>query len=112
MIARHILDEVSDVVQQRGNDERRRRAGDLREVRGLQGVLGHRDALAEIGARTAPVKDGENFVGDVHERCLRVEFAAQQRRLANTRCRASGSSRANGAGSFADENAVRPCRVR
>jgi hypothetical protein len=66
-IVRHILDEVSDIVQQRGNDERRRRPGGLRKIRGLQGMFGHRHILAEVRVCAAPVEDGENIVGDGHE---------------------------------------------
>src|ERR1039458_4549680 len=66
-IVRNILDEVSDIVQQRGNNERRRRRGGLRKIRGLQGMLGHRHILTEIRACAALVEDGENIVGSRHE---------------------------------------------
>ena len=67
-IAGNLLDEVPDVVQQRGHDEALRRAGGLREIGGLQCVFGHRDALSEICVRTTLAEDRENLVGNVHER--------------------------------------------
>src|SRR5260370_22025230 len=66
-IARNIVDEVSDVMQKRGNDEPRRCAPGSGKEGGLQGMLGHRHALAQIRVRAALLIDGENLVGDVHE---------------------------------------------
>src|ERR1700693_5115679 len=66
-IARNIVDEVSDVVQKRGHDERPRRGIGPCKVGSLQGMLGHRYVFAEICTRAVPLKDGENFLGDGHE---------------------------------------------
>src|SRR5258708_13174535 len=66
-IARNIVDEVSDVMQKRGNDESRRCARGSGKERGLQAMLGHRHPLAEIRARAALLINGENLVSDVHE---------------------------------------------
>src|SRR5262249_35491772 len=46
---RHVLEQVADIMQERGHDEVIGRALDAGEVCRLQAVLGHRDALAEVG---------------------------------------------------------------
>lgn len=65
-VVRDLREQVSDVVQQRGDNERLGRAGLLCEVRRLQGVLGHRHALAEVRACAARRVDGEDLRGDLH----------------------------------------------
>jgi len=41
--------QVTDIMQQRGDHERSRRIGRLREIGGLQAMLGHRDGFTVIG---------------------------------------------------------------
>ena len=65
-VVRDILDEVSHIVQQGGDDQRRRRSGFAGKMRGLQTVLGHRNAFAEIGFGPAPRIKREYFVNDRH----------------------------------------------
>jgi len=72
-----LREQVSDVVQQRGDHQRLGRVGLLREVRRLQGVLGHRHALAEVRACAARRVDREDLLGDLH---APVSAAASLRR--------------------------------
>src|SRR5579883_3434728 len=62
----HGRDQMTDVVQQRGSDDGLALTHELREVRGLQRVLGHRDRLAEIRTRASPGKKGECLVDCAH----------------------------------------------
>ncbi len=64
-------------MQQRREHQRRGRAALLCEVRALQGVLGHRDALAEVGAGSVRRVDREDLLGDAH---AGVSAAASRRR--------------------------------
>ena len=71
-----VRDQMADVVQQRGHDERRRRAGRAREVSRLQPVLHDGNALAEVGI-VAPVRiERKDLVHDAH----RVPPSASSRR--------------------------------
>src|SRR5580700_6012578 len=64
----HCLKKVTDVVQQGRDDERSGCSLLTREMRRLQGVLGHRYALAEVRRRAGTLEEGENLARDAHGR--------------------------------------------
>ena len=65
-IVRHFLDQVTDVVQKRRDDQRGWCSRGACEVRGLQAVLGHRDALAEIRALAPIAVELKDFFENGH----------------------------------------------
>ena len=67
-VGRELVDEVAVVVQQRRRDQLRRCAVLLGGVGGLQHVLGHRDALAEVLLGAVLAKDAEDLVDQIGHR--------------------------------------------
>ncbi len=63
---RYRFEQVPHIVQERRDDEVIGRTLHAGEVRSLQAVLGHRYALAEVGAGAAPLVERHDLRGDAH----------------------------------------------
>src|SRR5579864_3895295 len=71
------VDQVPDVVEERGGDELDRRAVELRVARGLEHVLAQRHRLAEIRVRSMRVEVLEDDVNRTSQRRSRVLLHAE-----------------------------------